>query len=159
MPTEQESFNREQLVKWGCGTRKANPDDDGNAGLRPGAPDLRRRYRSGAAVFALRCAPSEDWRRERDSNPRCPFGACTLSRRVPSATRPSLHQTRTVYGHTAIFNSKLGGDRFGISGGARVLASPVLRTKSSLGSTESRPTTVYLWRLAQTSFSRHHLTP
>ena len=31
-----------------------------------------------------------NWRRERDSNPRYPFGVCTLSRRVPSTTRPSL---------------------------------------------------------------------
>jgi hypothetical protein len=36
---------------------------------------------------------NENWRRERDSNPRYPFGVCTLSRRVPSTTRPSLPQT------------------------------------------------------------------
>ena len=33
-----------------------------------------------------------NWRRERDSNPRYPFGVCTLSRRVPSTTRPSLRR-------------------------------------------------------------------
>ena len=47
-----------------------------------------------------------NWRRERDSNPRCPFGACTLSRRVPSATRPSLHQTCTVANPAPFFNAK-----------------------------------------------------
>ena len=29
--------------------------------------------------------------RGRDSNPRCPFGAYTLSRRAPSTTRPPLY--------------------------------------------------------------------
>ena len=32
----------------------------------------------------------ENWRRERDLNPRYPFGVHTLSRRAPSTTRPSL---------------------------------------------------------------------
>src|ERR1051325_2165709 len=32
----------------------------------------------------------DNWRRERDSNPRYPFEVHTLSRRAPSTTRPSL---------------------------------------------------------------------
>src|SRR5581483_1926413 len=36
------------------------------------------------------------WRRERDSNPRYPCEVYTLSKRAPSATRPSLRQRRAV---------------------------------------------------------------
>src|SRR3989344_5926757 len=32
------------------------------------------------------------WRRERDSNPRDPFGAYAISSRAPSTTRPSLQR-------------------------------------------------------------------
>ncbi len=32
----------------------------------------------------------DKWRRERDSNPRCPCGAYSISSRAPSTTRPSL---------------------------------------------------------------------
>ena len=32
----------------------------------------------------------EGWRRERDSNPRSPFGTYAISSRAPSTTRPSL---------------------------------------------------------------------
>src|SRR5262245_64839710 len=42
----------------------------------------------GAAAKSLQ--PQTRWRREWDSNPRYPFGVHALSRRVPSAARPSL---------------------------------------------------------------------
>ena len=34
------------------------------------------------------------WRRERDSNPRDPFGAYAISSRAPSTTRPSLRESQ-----------------------------------------------------------------
>src|SRR5690606_14938204 len=50
---------------------------------------FRRRLRSST----LRSHPLfEEWRRERDSNPRWAFGPYTLSRGAPSTTRPSLRR-------------------------------------------------------------------
>ncbi|TSC57312.1 MAG: hypothetical protein Greene041662_988 [Candidatus Peregrinibacteria bacterium Greene0416_62] len=39
-----------------------------------------------------------EWRRERDSNPRDPFGAYAISSRAPSTTRPSLQQRDSTGG-------------------------------------------------------------
>lgn len=36
------------------------------------------------------------WRRAGDSNPRCPFGAYSLSRRAPSASRSALRNSRSI---------------------------------------------------------------
>ena len=43
-------------------------------------------------------------RRERDSNPRYPFGVYTLSRRAPSTTRPSLPTPNLLNAGTYPFN-------------------------------------------------------
>ena len=45
-----------------------------------------------------RCDPSFNsyWRRAGDSNPRCPFGAYSLSRRAPSASRSALRNSRSI---------------------------------------------------------------
>ena len=37
-----------------------------------------------------------NWRRAGDSNPRCPFGAYSLSRRAPSASRSALRNSRSI---------------------------------------------------------------
>ena len=37
-----------------------------------------------------------NWRRAGDSNPRCPFGAYSLSRRAPSASRSALRNSRYI---------------------------------------------------------------
>ncbi len=37
-----------------------------------------------------------NWRRAGDSNPRCPFGAYSLSRRAPSASRSALRNSRFI---------------------------------------------------------------
>ena len=52
--------------------------------------------------FALKKGPKWDpsfnsyWRRAGDSNPRCPFGAYSLSRRAPSASRSALRNSRSI---------------------------------------------------------------
>ena len=52
--------------------------------------------------FKLKKGPKWDpslklnWRRAGDSNPRCPFGAYSLSRRAPSASRSALRNSRSI---------------------------------------------------------------
>ena len=42
-----------------------------------------------------------NWRRAGDSNPRCPFGAYSLSRRAPSASRAALRNSRNIIPYSA----------------------------------------------------------
>ena len=42
-----------------------------------------------------------NWRRAGDSNPRCPFGAYSLSRRAPSASRSALRNSRNIIPYSA----------------------------------------------------------
>src|SRR5262245_54045526 len=54
-------------------------------------PAKAREFVGGSRLAAAQSPQSQtSWRREWDSNPRYPFGVHALSRRVPSAARPSL---------------------------------------------------------------------
>ena len=47
---------------------------------------------------------AKNWRRERDSNPRYPFGVHTLSRRAPSTARPSLRVLTFICYFNKLYN-------------------------------------------------------
>ena len=47
--------------------------------------------------LSVKKVPNFIWRRERDLNPRYPFGVYTLSRGAPSTTRPSLLTSFVYY--------------------------------------------------------------
>src|SRR5687767_3418180 len=45
---------------------------------------------------SMSCHENDNWRRERDSNPRWAFDPYTLSRGAPSTTRPSLRRAQMI---------------------------------------------------------------
>ena len=59
-------------------------------GSNPRSPPKRKKD---ARVDVL---SKSNWRRAGDSNPRCPFGAYSLSRRAPSASRSALRNSRFI---------------------------------------------------------------
>ena len=86
-----------------------------------------------------------NWRRAGDSNPRCPFGAYSLSRRAPSASRSALRNSRNIipYSHPAAQEEKYKSSEFPCrySGGrARPYCKDLLSTLSS-----SLPRACHIW--------------
>ena len=64
------------------------------SGSNPRLPSKRKKD---ARVDVL---SKSNWRRAGDSNPRCPFGAYSLSRRAPSASRSALRNSRNIIPHS-----------------------------------------------------------